>query len=72
MSCPSLVVGHSSGEIAAEYAKGSHLACAAAWAIAYYRGRLSAGRGAGGWEMGMLAVGLRDEEAQGYIDHVPG
>lgn len=66
---PALVVGHSSGEIAAAYAKGA-ISRAAAWAIAYHRGRLSAGLDAGGREMGMLAVGLGQEETQEYIDRV--
>lgn len=66
---PALVVGHSSGEIAAAYAKGA-ISRAAAWTIAYHRGRLSAGLDAGGREMGMLAVGLGQEETQEYIDRV--
>lgn len=66
---PALVVGHSSGEIAAAYAKGS-VSRTAAWTIAYHRGRLSAGLVAGGREMGMLAVGLGEAETQEYIDRV--
>ncbi|KKY36930.1 putative polyketide synthase [Diaporthe ampelina] len=66
---PALVVGHSSGEIAAAYARGA-ISRAAAWAIAYHRGRLSASLRAGGREMGMLAVGLGEAETQGYIDRV--
>ncbi|KAL1852420.1 Type I Iterative PKS [Diaporthe australafricana] len=66
---PALVVGHSSGEIAAAYAKGA-ISRAAAWTIAYHRGRLSAGLDSGGREMGMLAVALSREEAQGCIDRV--
>ncbi|KAL6720039.1 hypothetical protein ACLMJK_001960 [Lecanora helva] len=38
---PSAVAGHSSGEIAAAYAKGA-ISREAAWAISYHRGRLSA------------------------------
>ncbi|KAI3392870.1 hypothetical protein diail_5045 [Diaporthe ilicicola] len=66
---PSLVVGHSSGEIGAAYAKGA-ISRSAAWTIAYHRGRLSAGLHAGGREMGMLAVALGQDETQGYIDRV--
>lgn len=66
---PAITVGHSSGEIAAAYAKGS-LSRAAAWTVAYHRGRLSAGLKAGGLELGMLAVALGEEETQKYIDQV--
>ncbi|KAK7710832.1 hypothetical protein SLS64_005737 [Diaporthe eres] len=66
---PALVVGHSSGEIAAAYAKGA-ISRAAAYTIAYHRGRLSASLDSGGREMGMLAVGLGQEETQEYIDRV--
>lgn len=66
---PAITVGHSSGEIAAAYAKGA-LSRAAAWTVAYHRGRLSAGLQAGGLELGMLAVALGEEETQGYIDQV--
>jgi acyl transferase domain-containing protein/NADPH:quinone reductase-like Zn-dependent oxidoreductase len=64
---PSAVVGHSSGEIAAAYAKGA-ITREDAWAIAYHRGRLSAllptmssAKG------GMLAAGVGEEEAQEYV-----
>ncbi|TQN73576.1 Highly reducing polyketide synthase alt5 [Colletotrichum shisoi] len=63
---PSVVVGHSSGEISAAYAKGS-ITREAAWKIAYHRGRLSSGlqtRGA------MLAVGLGETDVQSYLDRV--
>ncbi|KAJ3957697.1 hypothetical protein N0V92_005716 [Colletotrichum tropicale] len=63
---PSVVVGHSSGEISAAYAKGS-ITREAAWKIAYHRGRLSSGlqkRGA------MLAVGLGETDVQPYFDRV--
>lgn len=66
---PAMVVGHSSGEIAAAYAKGA-ISRTAAWTIAYHRGRLSAGLVAGGREMGMLAVGLGEAETQEYIGRV--
>lgn len=64
---PAITVGHSSGEIAAAYAKGA-LSRAAAWTIAYHRGRLSAGLKADGLELGMLAVALGEEETQAYIN----
>ncbi|KAK2603263.1 hypothetical protein N8I77_009734 [Diaporthe amygdali] len=66
---PALVVGHSSGEIAAAYAKGV-ISRSVAWTIAYHRGRLSASLDAGGRELGMLAVALGKEETQEYIDQV--
>ncbi|KAK7746447.1 Type I Iterative PKS [Cytospora paraplurivora] len=66
---PAITIGHSSGEIAAAYAKGA-LSREAAWTIAYHRGRLSAGLKAGGLELGMLAVALGEEETQEYIDQV--
>lgn len=66
---PAITVGHSSGEIAAAYAKGA-LSRTAAWSIAYHRGRLSAGLKADGKELGMLAVALGEQETQVYIDQV--
>ncbi|RHZ54247.1 uncharacterized protein CDV56_107115 [Aspergillus thermomutatus] len=56
---PRAVVGHSSGEIAAAYAKGA-ITRESAWMIAYHRGRLSESiRGlAPHLDGGMLAVGL--------------
>lgn len=66
---PALVVGHSSGEIAAAYTKGA-ISRNAAWTIAYHRGRLSASLNAGGRKMGMLAVGLGQAETQEYIERV--
>ncbi|KUI56669.1 Lovastatin diketide synthase LovF [Cytospora mali] len=66
---PAITVGHSSGEIAAAYAKGA-LSRSAAWTVAYHRGRLSAGLKADGLELGMLAVALGEEETQAYIDQV--
>ncbi|KAI0166917.1 hypothetical protein GGR52DRAFT_581678 [Hypoxylon sp. FL1284] len=61
---PSVVVGHSSGEIGAAYAKGA-ISRHSAWTIAYHRGRLSAGLSTVG---AMLAVALGDHDAQAYID----
>lgn len=68
---PMAVVGHSSGEIAAAYAKGA-ISREAAWTIAYHRGRLCSqiqdfapdSRGA------MLATGLSAEEVRPYIERV--
>ncbi|KAH8799173.1 hypothetical protein F5884DRAFT_905619 [Xylogone sp. PMI_703] len=63
---PQSVVGHSSGEIAAAYAAG-HLGRKMAWKIAYYRGVVSENvsqRGA------MMAVGLREEDLQPYVEKV--
>lgn len=68
---PAAVVGHSSGEIAAAYAKGA-ITREDAWRISYHRGRLSAKldeiapdlRGA------MLAAGLDAKAARKYIDEV--
>lgn len=68
---PSAVVGHSSGEIAAAYAKGA-ITREDAWSIAYHRGRLSsmikdlAPRLKGG----MLATGVSEEAAQTYLDKI--
>lgn len=66
---PALVVGHSSGEIAAAYAKGAILKTAA-WTIAYHRGRHSTGLETQGRELGMMAVGVGEEEVIGYIARV--
>jgi len=68
---PAAVVGHSSGEIAAAYAKGV-IDREAAWAISYHRGRLSANipglapniKGA------MLGTGLSAEAVRTFVDRV--
>ena len=68
---PSAVVGHSSGEIAAAYAKGS-ITKEAAWLIAYQRGRLSGlikGM-APSLEGSMMAVGLGEEEVKPYLARI--
>ncbi|KAK0707101.1 hypothetical protein B0T26DRAFT_790998 [Lasiosphaeria miniovina] len=57
---PSVVTGHSSGEIAAAYAKGA-ISREDAWMIAFHRGRLST---AITQEGAMLAVGLGDNAAR--------
>ena len=68
---PSIVVGHSSGEIAAAYTAGM-LSLESAISVAYYRGKLSSqlipedGTPKGG----MLAAGLSAEDAKSYIEGV--
>jgi len=66
---PSAVVGHSSGEIAAAYAKGA-ISKEDAWTIAYHRGRLSAKikELAPALDGAMLAAGVGPEAAQKYIE----
>ncbi|KAF3058250.1 Lovastatin diketide synthase LovF [Daldinia childiae] len=68
---PTAVVGHSSGEIAAAYAKGA-LTRDDAWAIAYHRGHLSnCIQGFAPQLQGsMLAVGLGYKDAREYIARV--
>ncbi|CAG8327922.1 unnamed protein product [Penicillium salamii] len=63
---PSVVVGHSSGEIAAAYAKGA-ISRPQAWTIAYHRGRLSSTLTQEG---AMLAVGLGEEEVLPFISQI--
>ncbi|GJC84774.1 highly reducing polyketide synthase azaB [Colletotrichum liriopes] len=66
---PGAVIGHSSGEIAAAYAKGA-LTRQDAWAIAYHRGRLAGSVKSNG---AMLATSLGPEDAESYIErHVSG
>ncbi|KAI1126417.1 lovastatin nonaketide synthase [Nemania abortiva] len=71
---PSIVIGHSSGEVAAAYACGglSHLS---AIKVAYYRGTLSARLAAatiaqGQSTLGMTAVGLSRHEVQPFLDRL--
>ncbi|PYH89870.1 ketoacyl-synt-domain-containing protein [Aspergillus ellipticus CBS 707.79] len=68
---PSAVVGHSSGEIVAAYAKGA-ISRENAWLIAYHRDRLSGSiRGiAPELDGGMLAVGLGSADVQKYLEEV--
>ncbi|OXV11891.1 hypothetical protein Egran_00348 [Elaphomyces granulatus] len=68
---PSAVVGHSSGEIAAAYAKGA-ITREAALTIAYHRGRLSSllSNFAPGIKGGMLAAGVGEEAARLYLEKV--
>ena len=68
---PAAVAGHSSGEIAAAYAKGV-IGREAAWAISYHRGRLSANIPGLAPEVkgAMMATGLGAEAVQPYVDRV--
>lgn len=68
---PAAVVGHSSGEIGAAFAKGA-ISREDAWSIAYHRGRLSAmiKTLAPQLEGAMLACGVGEEEAQAYLAKV--
>ncbi|KAL8705707.1 MAG: hypothetical protein Q9201_001182 [Fulgogasparrea decipioides] len=64
---PSIVVGHSSGEIAAAYAAGV-LSQESALKVAYYRGFISATcRGVNRSNGAMLAVGLAADEIEHFI-----
>ncbi|KAH6662131.1 acyl transferase, partial [Halenospora varia] len=63
---PQVVIGHSSGEIAAGYAKGA-FDKVAGMRIAYYRGLLTSQLSKKG---AMAAVGLGPEASQNYIDRV--
>ncbi|KFY87076.1 hypothetical protein V500_07196 [Pseudogymnoascus sp. VKM F-4518 (FW-2643)] len=66
---PARVVGHSSGEIAAAYAIGA-LSLKGALQVAYFRGVHSARVSALGLRGGMMAVGLDEAAARGYVDGV--
>ena len=64
---PHAVIGHSSGEIAAAYCTGA-ISQTSAWTIAYCRG--AAVRSLSelpNYSGGMMAVGLSEEDARGYI-----
>jgi acyl transferase domain-containing protein/SAM-dependent methyltransferase len=63
---PDIVLGHSSGEIAAAYAAGS-LSQASALKVAYYRGRLQVCPSLKG---AMMAVALGEESVTRYISRV--
>ncbi|EAW08895.1 type I polyketide synthase [Aspergillus clavatus NRRL 1] len=69
---PTVVVGHSSGEIAAAYALGA-VSRESAWKIAYHRGRLcdkigqTKARTAGA----MMAANLSEQEAQEILEQNP-
>ncbi|PYH81014.1 ketoacyl-synt-domain-containing protein [Aspergillus uvarum CBS 121591] len=65
---PSVVVGHSSGEIAAAYAAGM-ISAADAIRIAYYRGvHAGLARGQNGQRGGMMAVGMSYDEAVEFCE----
>lgn len=66
---PRMVVGHSSGEIAAAYTAGM-LSLESAITVAYYRGKLSSELSPknGSPKGGMLAAGLSAEDVQVYIE----
>lgn len=68
---PSAVVGHSSGEIAAAFAKGS-LTREDAWLVSYHRGRLSAMIKTlrAGSKGSMLAAGTDEETAAKYLERL--
>ncbi|PFH62207.1 hypothetical protein XA68_14614 [Ophiocordyceps unilateralis] len=61
---PSVVIGHSSGEVAAAYARRA-ITRESVWKVAYHRGRLASSVKREG---GMLAVGLGEIEAKAIID----
>ncbi|KAF7860820.1 hypothetical protein EAF04_008338 [Stromatinia cepivora] len=63
---PDVVIGHSSGEIAAAYAAGS-LSQHSALKAAYYRGLLRVGGSSNG---AMIAVGLGEKSVSQYISQV--
>ncbi|CAI6237085.1 unnamed protein product [Periconia digitata] len=67
---PSIVIGHSSGEIAAAYASGK-LSGKSALRLAYWRGALSSTLTRQGITAGsMLSVALSEDAANAYIDAV--
>jgi acyl transferase domain-containing protein len=68
---PALVIGHSSGEIAAAYAYGA-IDRQSAWKLAYLRGVCSNKIAADSTIHGsMVAVGLSEQAVQKYLDHRP-
>ncbi|OJZ89214.1 hypothetical protein ASPFODRAFT_42376 [Aspergillus luchuensis CBS 106.47] len=66
---PNIVLGHSSGEIAAAYAAGS-LSRSAAVKVAYYRGLLSSQLASQNTNLSMMAVGISSSNAQPYLDRL--
>ena len=65
--CPTTVIGHSSGEIAAAYAAG-HLSHESALRVAYHRGLISQNIDIkSGPKGGMLAVGLNESQSRAVI-----
>lgn len=63
---PKIVIGHSSGEIGAAYAKGS-ITKRDAWSVSYHRGRLASNLTSKG---AMAAVGLGEAAIQPYLKRV--
>ncbi|RAK93462.1 putative polyketide synthase [Aspergillus costaricaensis CBS 115574] len=68
---PTIVVGHSSGEIAAAYTTGS-LSIKSAVKIAYYRGLLSSNLASRKANLSMMAVGVSIDDAVSYLDDLKG
>ncbi|KAF2190022.1 reducing type I polyketide synthase [Zopfia rhizophila CBS 207.26] len=67
---PKVVLGHSSGEIAAAYCAGA-ISATSAWKIAYFRGLHSTVLARSDEENGaMLAVGLSAKDVQPHVDSV--
>ena len=66
---PSVVMGHSSGEVAAAYAAGV-LSQSSAVKIAYYRGQLSSQLASQVEGLTMMAVGLSKENVIPYLDRL--
>ncbi|KAJ3499268.1 hypothetical protein NLG97_g480 [Lecanicillium saksenae] len=66
---PDFVVGHSSGEISAAFASGA-ISHEEAWEIAYYRGLAASTLGSKlpGFQGGMIAVSMGEEQAISYIN----
>ena len=64
---PTVVIGHSSGEIAAAYCAGA-ISRESAWKIAYFRGLVASRMGTvSKTQQGMMAVALSEAEAGQYI-----
>ena len=65
---PTMVVGHSSGEIGAAYAMGA-ISAEDSWKIAYHRGRLAASLQVTAPQLkgGMMAVGLSEADISPYL-----
>ena len=66
---PSVVLGHSSGEIAAAYAAGA-LSRSSAIKVAYNRGCLSSSFARKANDLTMMAVGLSKDDAVSYLDRL--
>lgn len=65
---PSVVIGHSSGEIATAYTVGG-ISRSSAWKVAYYRGVVSQNlKDHGTAKMAMMSVGLSEAEAKEFLE----